>query len=159
VEASTPQDGIVVLMSFGFVEIDYLIGGVEGDNTPVRGAQVGRFAVRHATEEQPEAHSKRVPRIEDAPWRVDHIPTGAIVWAFDNFETAYAVADDLSRFSSKDPSSKDREKAMQQMGTNIGAWMRDVIAHGYKPYREWLVENKGVLWKPKRRKLKSLFGN
>jgi hypothetical protein len=146
----------------GFVEVDYImrLKGVDPAGfTPVRGVQVGRFAIRHAA---PGSHqSYFLPSVEDAPWRVDHIPTGYAISAFDNFEDAYALADDISRFSKSDPSSKDPKRVGEQVGPQIRAWLKAIYPDAgmtpkYIPYRQWLAEQ-GKEWKPRRRKMGSLF--
>lgn len=151
-------------MPLGFVEVDYYITTDNG-KTPVRGVQIGRFAVRNGGDD--DIARVALPPSDLAPWVVEHIPTGLALVAFDNFEDAYAAADDLSRFSKSDPSSKDQKRAVEQVGPLIRAWVHTMLDPWrgqqqplkYIPYREWLVDNKGTLWKPKRRKMKSLFSN
>jgi hypothetical protein len=135
------------------IEVDYYLA-LSGGKRRVRGVQVGRFAVRHAVS------------ADVAPWRVDHIPTGLAVSAFETFEDAYALADDISRFSQHDPSSKNKAKAAKQIGPQVGRWMFHInkganmaeITRGevrpiYVSFREWL-EGQGETWKPQKMKFK-----
>jgi hypothetical protein len=150
-------------MALGFIEVEYRVSFK--DSKPlVRGVQVGRFAVRHAVPGSTGSYG--LPETDVAPWRVDHIPTGLAVAAFDNFDEAYALADDISRFSKQDPSGKTNVRAVAQLGPQIGEWMRAVhdpwSSRGaplkYIPFRDWLAEQ-GKEWKPRRRlKPIKLFG-
>jgi len=89
------------------------------------------------------------------PWVVDHIASGQFAGSFETPEEAYGYADDLSRFSTKDPSSKDKRLAVQQIGkrgSSIRKWAAEVSrAHSYIPFREWLAA-RGLTWSPRARK-------
>ncbi len=151
------------MTGLGFVEVDYHISFPNEKPERVHGVQVGRFAIRKAS---PDDHAvDRMPSLEDAPWRIDHIPSGVAVAAFDSFENAYALADDISRFSKSDTSSKDLARLKKQMGEQIVGWLKatqmpflrgESPVMQYIPYREWLAEQ-GKDWKPPRRRMKSLF--
>ena len=157
-------------MSFGFVEVDYKIAVRETDGSTswrdVSGVQIGRFAVRQAAPGTIDAGN--LPPVEDAPWRVDHVPSGLCVFAFADFEEAYAAADDLSRFSSRDMSAKDRLKVREQSGSLIVEWVLMINEPHYDrdgrrkmpkyiPFRDWLAEQGKTLRRRRMKKI-NLFG-
>jgi hypothetical protein len=122
----------------------------------VKGYQIGRFGVRTEIDpDDPEKHVEHHPSPGGkGDWRIEHIPTGAFIFSTDDFDTAIAIADDLSRFSAKDPASKDPKVAMRQIGQPVRIWMRDQVnPHGYMPFRDW-VESKGAQWHPRSRRWK-----
>lgn len=138
-------------MSLGYTEIDYVIRGATHE-WPVRGIQVGRFAVRHATGDHPHSVSETDEDVERYPWRVDHIRSGLMVASFADHEDAYAFIDDISRFARRDVSGKTLHRVRDQIGQSLFRWSSHVAdRHRYVPFREWLVE-RGVPWKPRGRK-------
>jgi hypothetical protein len=122
----------------------------------VKGYQIGRFGVRTEVDpDDPDKSSEHHPTPgSKGHWRIEHIPTGAFIFSVDDFDTAIAIADDLSRFSEKDPSSKAAKVAMRQIGNPLRLWMREQVKpHGYMPFRDW-VESRGGQWHPRSRRWK-----
>lgn len=97
----------------------------DGKRERVEGLRVGRFAIRELEVDG----SRRV--------QVDHTPSGYRVFnTYSSIEFAAMLADDLSRFSAKDPSAKDPKRAAAQMGPKIEAWVREQqqrLDHGDAP--------------------------
>lgn len=102
----------------------------------VRGARVGRFAIRMRGAGAYCPHTGRHTRL----FVVDHINTGAILVDVTNFDDALRIADDLSRFSLKDPSARAAKRAVTQIGPAVVEWSIDCCNQDrHIPYREWLA--------------------
>ena len=102
----------------------------DGKSERVEGLRVGRFAIR---ETEIGDHTIFV---------VEHTPSGYRVFIAHSLEDAAMLADDLSRFSEKDPSAKDPKRAAAQMGPKIEQWVRiqqPRLDHGDAPlsYRDF----------------------
>jgi hypothetical protein len=116
-------------------DVAYRVARWGGSNPRVHGMRVGRWAVR-------------MKREDDAFlfWRpgrmfiVDHINTGTNAGDFDSFDEAIRFADDISRYSERDCSTRDVSRIEAQLGRSVVAWLcacRTVAKH--IPYREWLA--------------------
>jgi hypothetical protein len=102
----------------------------------VRGARVGRFAIRMRWAGARQMEFGRPTR----PFVVDHINTGAILADVTNFDDALRIADDLSRFSRKDPSARSASRAAEQIGESVVKWAIACCNEDrHIPYREWLA--------------------
>ena len=134
-------------MPLGFTEIEYTIRNKEGESWRVTGVQIGRWAVRLGAEDHPNLFDSDV----ENQYVVDHINSGVGAMAFDNFEDAYAFADDLSRFSKSDTSSRSPKGVMKQVGPAVRKWALHVKNNGYMPFREW-IETQGESWSPRGRR-------
>lgn len=95
----------------------------------VAGFQIGRFAIRQRTEKDTDAYSKSGNLVRLREQIIDHINTGIILVTLDSFEDAVVVADDVSRFSKKDPSTEDQAKFFEQLGPHIIEWLKWCIRH------------------------------
>jgi hypothetical protein len=86
------------------------------------GYQVGRFAIH----EVPKGDNVNpVARHMARPlYAVVHVPTGTTFFYAQKPEEALLLADDISRFSAKDPSSKNEIKVVGQLGPNVMRWAR-----------------------------------
>lgn len=91
----------------------------------VSGFQIGRFAFRLVpdTGHQP-PNVGALFNLEAPFYNIDHIPTGYSLISVRTAEEAARIADDLSRFSKKDPASKDPIRAKEQFGSKISKWMK-----------------------------------
>lgn len=120
-------------------DIRYAVRGCNGTRFPVRGMRVGRFAVRVALADTVVfAHDRSWSRPHRA-FAVDHVGTGCAMGDFTRFDDALALADDISRFSRRDPSSRDPSRAAEQVGGLVVEWLRDCVsADRVTPYRAWL---------------------
>lgn len=97
----------------------------------VNALRVGRFAVRGALPEETHIIFPRYLR----PWAVVHVNTGTLVGDFSSHGDALAFADDLSRFSAKDPASRDPRRVIKQMGPAVVEWARAIHDSGaYVPF-------------------------
>jgi len=144
-------------MSFGYVEVNYTIRNRDMEEYRVTGIRVGRWAVRKAGDDHPGLTWMDDEEAAEYPWRVDHIPTGLIAAAFATPEDAYAFADDISRFSLKDPASKNTDRVMAQIGTPVRKWAAHVRdSKKYVPFREWLAEEHGKHWSPRGRRWRNV---
>jgi hypothetical protein len=103
-----------------------ILGKPDAQNyTTVTGVVVGRFGVH-------EAH-----RQEDG-WSVTHLPTGLNMIYAESFSQAMILADDFSRFSKKDPSSRDRRRVKEQLGPDVCAWGSYMRKTGNRvSFRQW----------------------
>lgn len=101
---------------------------------PVNGFQVGRFAVRKRTQLDLEAIGRNGHSVPVRQYIVDHINTGIIVIDTDTFDDAVMLADDISRFSKRDPRTRDPNKFMAQLGKDIVEWLC------------WIIEERRVLF-------------
>jgi hypothetical protein len=124
-------------MSLGYIEVVYPSRLVNGHVERTTGVRIGRFAVSF---DEPDRW----------PWNVDHIGTGFTMGQFDNSEDAYAFADDLSRFSRRDPTASlpprgvpirallaAQDKLYTQLGEAINDWIDAVSPGRFQPFREW----------------------
>lgn len=146
-------------MALGFIEVEYPLVSTAGGLFPVRGVQVGRFAVRQWLTDHPPSGTLLHAAEEDVPWRIDHIGTGAGMGAFATPEEAYAFADEISRQALRDPSAALRgdysisslirttERLKKQFGKILVEYIREV---GFRTrydefigYTEWR-EHKGL---------------
>ena len=126
----------------------YILRTQEGTKHHVFGVQVGRWAVRFAEEGHPKCVGGYLPEPEVAPWRIDHIPSGFVAAAFSTPEGAHGFADDISRFNTKDPASRDLRRALSQITPVIRAWAADTSVDNYIPFRQWYEEKMGEPWRP-----------
>ncbi len=90
--------------------VSYKMRWEDGEEKLVEGYRVGRFSVRQS---------------EDGFWQVDHIATGTKLIGELDYQTAVAMADDVSRFSAQDPASKDRARATRQVGETVKRWIAE----------------------------------
>jgi hypothetical protein len=123
-------------------EIRYTIRG-RGSSVRAVGYQIGRFAIRKILNGDELSFASE--RLEFPFYSVDHIPTGYAVMSAQTVEEAAQIADDMSRFSEKDPSSKNPHKAIAQMGRSVDVWRKAQvkrIAGGAAPqsYREFYAD-------------------
>ena len=106
---------------------------------PATGVQIGRFAVRmSAGEVLYDADGRNsVAR----PWSVDHIASGISVLDLHTFEDAVFVADDVSRFSAKDPDATTLDALIEQLGDRVVGWLTWIEQQkgGYPhlSFRQW----------------------
>jgi hypothetical protein len=119
-------------------DVRYRIRLTSNDREPVTGMRVGRFAVRMCRV------GERVGTSHDGIGRllrafgVDHIASGLGIADFSTFADALALADDLSRFSRRDPSSRDPWRAVELIGSALVPWLRACVAADRAvPYRDW----------------------
>ncbi len=60
----------------------------------------------------------------------------------ESFNDALIIADDLSRFSRKDPSAKDQSRFFEQIGPHVVEWLMSVIKNkkvmNYRDYYQRL---------------------
>lgn len=121
-------------------DVRYKVIGVEG-TMRVTGYQIGRFAVRPTPPGFTVFSMNNKPCVTHA-WLLDHIPSGFVVLSLDTFAEAVVVADDLSRFSKSDPSTKNPAKVLQQVGPDMDAWLRGILLRQRRGlpaigFREW----------------------
>ena len=118
--------------------LSYCVLTESGEETVV-GYQIGRFGVRNTT------IGLDSMRGEHRPWRVDHIPTGFVMGAFEHEGDAWGFADDMSRFSLQDPASEAPQEAGGQIGEHVMAWARFVKeTRRFMPFRDWLRETQNA---------------
>lgn len=124
-------------MALGHIIRRYKLSEIPGSGILyVEGVQIGRFGIHEITDAE-----DRTEHPKWAKYAVDHINTGKCVLRTRTFEDAVMIADDLSRFSRSDPSSRNREKVIRQLGPSVARWIYDQYK---KPdgrvigYREWL---------------------
>jgi hypothetical protein len=113
---------------------------------PVSGFQIGRFAIRQRSEKDVDAITRSGKLVRLREHIVDHINTGIVLVTLDSFEDAVVVADDVSRFSRKDPSTKDREKFFEQLGEHLINWLKWCIQHNKAvPFRNYQEQTQGAV--------------
>jgi hypothetical protein len=105
-----------------------------GKSERVEGLRVGRFAIRETG------------GVEDGNVRfsVDHISTGFRLIAVRSMQDAAMIVDDISRFSVRDPASRDRARAGEQIGKKVREWLKaqeQRVQAGDAPisYREFFI--------------------
>jgi hypothetical protein len=110
----------------------------------VAGMRVGRFALRRCRVGETVGRPGRPARVLRA-FGVDHIASGMGIADFSEFVDALALADDLSRFSRRDPSSRDPWRTIELIGPALMPWLRACLgADHVTPYRQWLSNQQQV---------------
>jgi hypothetical protein len=98
----------------------------DGRSERVEGLRVGRFAIRETGDV--EAGTRQ--------FSVEHIPTGFRLISVQFMQEAAMIADDISRFSARDPAAKDKVRAAEQIGKKVRDWLKaqeERIRDGYAP--------------------------
>jgi hypothetical protein len=91
------------------------------------GYQIGRFAIRDRTSEDMRGINREGERIPMKKYIIDHVNTGFIVIDSDDWDEAVQLADDISRFSAKDPEAKDLDTFLKQLGPKMVEWITFTI--------------------------------
>jgi hypothetical protein len=130
-----------VLQSMHAFGSDYVMPLGFGGRAPfaVRGLIVGRFMVRSRVANETGRDVTSNARVTPRDWNVMHINSG-ITWSFSELAVALAVADDMSRFSRTDPSTRKlvADALRKQMGELVWSWVEEQqVTDAYVPFRQW----------------------
>jgi hypothetical protein len=110
---------------------------------PVRGFQVGRFAVVRVPE------SVRFVRTSDGrsrmidPWVIAHVPSGGSLITVKSEVDAFVVADDVSRFALCDPICPTLDELLRYLPEDMLAWLDHCVDYEVMGYRQWRGETLG----------------
>jgi hypothetical protein len=94
------------------------------------GYQIGRFAIRDRTPADMNGITDKGDRVPLKKFLIDHVNTGIIVIDSDDWDEAVRLADDISRFCTRDPSTKDPSKFVGQLDPKMVEWII------------WMIRNK-----------------
>lgn len=123
-------------------DIRYRIRLVSDDRQQVTGMRVGRFAIRMCRPGETVGRRDRGNERLLRAFSVDHIASGLGIADFSSFADALALADDLSRFSQRDPSSRDPWRTCELIGPALVPWLRSCLeADHVTPYRAWMRDH------------------
>lgn len=110
----------------------------------VVGVQVGRFAIRCTDPNEPCILPDGASGILGNPYAVDHMASGAGLGDFETWADAVAIADDVSRFSERDPDGKTPTELIEQLGPVMFAWLHHCARVRVPiPFRTWQQQERG----------------